>query len=51
MKGLFDEDNGIEQLTAFLEEKGFMIAESETKNNSSAYSKFVHKVRRIRTSK
>ena len=35
MEGLFEEDNGIEQLTAFLEEKGFMVAEPKTKNNSS----------------
>ena len=46
---MFEEDNGIEQLTAFLEAIGFMIAESETKNNSSEDSKFVHKVRRIRS--
>ena len=32
IEGLFEEDNGIEQLTAFIEEKGFIIAESETKN-------------------
>ena len=31
MEGLFEEDNGIEQLTAFLEEKGLILDEPETK--------------------